>query len=105
MTVGGIDSFITKWIASDKSNQNQFFKKLILYWPEIVADKKFARYSTPGRIIQENTKSTLIIFSYSGPVTIYLQGMITKLEQNIKLHIGYFPVNSIRIIQKSAVML
>lgn len=102
MGLNKIDSIINKWINNDEKNKNDFFKKLIIHWIDIVENEKFARYSSPGKIIKENNnKYSLLIFSYNGSVTLSLQGIIKKIKQNIKLHIGYFPVNSIRIVQKA----
>ena len=80
---------------------NQFFQKLIIHWPEIVSDKMIARHSIPGKITNDNNKLILQIYSYNGAITVQLQSSIKQIKQNIKLHIGYFPVNDIRIIQKS----
>ena len=81
---------------------NKFFQKLLMHWQDIVSDKRIARYSIPGKIINDNNKLMLQIYAYNGPAGTALQSSILQIKQNIKLYIGYFPVNDIRIIQKSS---
>jgi hypothetical protein len=98
-----IESLIKSWVKKNNNTKGKFFQKLIIHWPEIVADKKIARYSIPGKIINDNNKLILQIYSYNGSATIQLQSKIKQIKQNIKLHIGYFPIYDLKIIQKSTI--
>ena len=104
MTPQNINFFTKKCSLNIMKGHDPFFRALVLHWKEIINNHKVSRCSIPARITINNDDSTLIIFSYDGSATLYLQGMIKRIEQNIKLHVGYFPVNSIRIIQKSSII-
>lgn len=100
MGTKGLTFFLDKIILNNTHHQSIFLKRLLINWNDIVGDEKLSKYSIPAKISIESNKSILTIYTYSGSVSVYLQGMINKIEQNIKLNLGYLPVNEIRIIQK-----
>ena len=100
-----IDDIVEKWLLNNKkiSNfyENNFFRKLIIFWPKIVGEK-YSRYSIPCNITKENQDLILNIATYNGSVCVQLQSKIKEIEMSIKREIGFFPVKSIKIFQRSS---
>ena len=98
-----INNLVEGWLTKNKKisnfQQNDFLRKLILFWPKIVSDK-YAIYSVPSRIVKENEKLILIISAYNGSVALQLQSKIKEIEASIKREVGFSPISSIKIQQK-----
>ena len=56
-----INNLVDGWLAKNKKishfQQNDFLRKLTLFWPKIVGEK-YSIYSTPSRIIKESKNRT-----------------------------------------------
>jgi hypothetical protein len=94
-----IDSIVEKWLHSNIKTNNNFFKKLVIYWPKIVG-YSLSRHSIPHKIITENNKLTLYIYVYNGPISIGIQSIISVIKNNIILNIGYCNIDEIKVMQK-----
>ena len=98
-----IDNLVEHWLIKNKKvsnfQQNDFLKKLVLFWPKIV-NAKYAIHSTPSRIMKENEKYILVISAYNGSVALQLQSKIKEIEANIKREVGFSPIHSIKIQQR-----
>ena len=98
-----INNLVDGWLAKNKKishfQQNDFLRKLTLFWPKIVGEK-YSIYSTPSRIIKESKKLILIISVYNGAVTLQLQSKMREIEASIKREIGFSPISTMRIQQR-----
>jgi hypothetical protein len=94
-----LNHIVENWINKNIKTKNPFFKKLLVLWPKIIGSK-LGKYSIPYSFLTENSQNILIIYVYNGAVSLKIQSMIPILKNQILIHIGYQPVNEIRIIQK-----
>lgn len=99
-----INNLVEGWLVKNKRishfQQNDFLRKLVIFWPKIV-DGKYASYSVPSKIVQEGEKLILVVVAYNGSVALQLQSRVREMEANIKREIGFSPISSIKIQQKA----
>lgn len=94
-----VETIIQSWMKKNIKNPNTFFKKLLILWPKIVGSQ-LSKFSIPHNFITENNQNLLIIYVYSGPVSLKIQSILPDLKNRILIEIGYQPVKEFRIIQK-----
>ncbi len=98
-----INNIVEKWLVQNKKisnfHENDFFKKLIIFWPKIVG-QQYSSHSIPLNIAKDNNDLVLNIAAYNGSVALQLQLKIKEIEANIKREIGFYPVKVIKIRQK-----